>query len=133
MNNRAVLRVFAASFALSVLSLLVSCDRAGKAVDPATLRGWETRETMSPGYFTGKVARTYEIAMEIPEILDSLHCYCECKKHLGHKSLLTCYVNAHASDCDLCMDEALMADRLHKDGKDVVAIRKAVDKSFSRN
>ena len=46
--------------------------------DVASLRGGETRPTLSPARFTGKTASTYEIAREIPEVLDSLYCYCDC-------------------------------------------------------
>ncbi|MBI5047895.1 MAG: hypothetical protein HZB54_02940 [Deltaproteobacteria bacterium] len=100
--------------------------------DISTIRGGETRPTLSPVRFTGKTALTYEIAREIPEILDSLHCYCECKKHFGHKSLLTCYVDDHAAFCDVCMDEAIRAYELFKQGKDILTIRKTIDREFSR-
>lgn len=100
--------------------------------DVSALRGGETRPTLSPARFTGKIASTYEIAREIPEILDSLYCYCDCKKHFGHKSLLTCYVDDHAAFCDVCMDEAIRAYELFKQGKDVLTIRKTIDREFSR-
>ncbi len=120
-------------FAFLLLSVAaISCNRQPDMTEPAKLRGGETRATLSPMHFTGSTARAYAIAKEIPEVLDSLHCYCECKKHHGHKSLLTCYVDEHAKHCDLCMDEAFMAYDLHKQGADVVSIRKAVDEKFSR-
>ncbi len=100
--------------------------------DISALRGGETRPTLSPARFVGKTASAYEIAREIPEILDSLHCYCECKKHFGHKSLLTCYVDEHAVHCDVCMDEAIRAYELFKQGKDMLAIRRTIDNEFSR-
>ena len=117
---------------LFVLASSVFIAGCGKAVDPASLRGGETRETLSPAYFTGKEAKAYAIAKEIPEILDSLYCYCDCEKHFGHKSLLTCYVDLHAKYCDVCMDEALTAYDLHKQGYDVLSIRKAVDEKFGK-
>ncbi len=109
---------------------LVSCGAS--SVDPATLRGGEIRQTLAPQYFTGGTAKAYVAAREIPEVLDSLHCYCECKKHQGHKSLLTCFVTTHGRNCSICIDEAVMANKLHKKGYDVVAIRKAVDKAFKK-
>jgi len=109
----------------------VGCDKE-KAIDPASLRGGETRETLSAEYFTGKEAKAYAIAKEIPAILDSLYCYCDCKKHFDHKSLLTCYVDLHAKYCDVCMDEAFTAYDLHKQGYDAPAIRKAVDEKFGK-
>lgn len=109
----------------------VSCG-AKTDTGEASLRGGETRETLSPALFYGATADAYRIAKEIPEVLDSLHCYCECKKNFGHKSLLTCYVDEHAKHCDVCLDEAFMAYELYRQGKDVKTIRSAVDQRFSQ-
>lgn len=117
---------------LAALLFLQGCG-AQSEIDAASLRGGETRATLSPAYFYGPAAKAYKAAREIPEVIDSLHCYCECKKNFGHKSLLTCYVDRHAERCGVCIDEALMAQKMHKDGKDIVTIRKAVDKQFGRN
>jgi len=57
----------------------------------------ETRPTLSPQMFTGEVRRAYEIARTIPEVLDGLYCYCRCRENFGHKNLLSCYVDTHAS------------------------------------
>lgn len=119
-------------FYLLIVALFVISCQGRETIDPAKLRGGETRPTLSPVYFTGKAGRAYEIAKEIPEILDSLYCFCECKENFGHKSLLTCYVDQHALHCDICQDEALVAYDLYKEGKDVVSIRRAVDRRFSR-
>lgn len=107
-------------------------NRNEEVADVSALRGGETRPTLSPARFTGKTASTYEIAREIPEILDSLYCYCDCKKHFGHKSLLTCYVDDHAAFCDVCQNEAIRAYELFKQGSDILTIRKTIDKEFSR-
>ncbi len=117
---------------LSVIVLgLASCD-AGKGTKaaPEGLRGGETRPTLDPAMFTGLSAEAYQAAREIPEIIDSLYCYCDCEKHFGHKSLLTCFVDEHAVYCDICIYEALMARDLHRQGMDAAAIRKAVDERF---
>lgn len=57
----------------------------------------ERRATLSPALFVGKVARAYRVAREIPEVLDQLYCYCRCKENVGHLSLLSCFVDRHAS------------------------------------
>lgn len=116
-------------FLTALVFVLVSC---GSNVDPASLRGGESRQTLAPQYFTGNTAKAYMAAREIPEVLDSLHCYCECKKHFGHKSLLTCFVTTHGRNCSICINESVMAGKLYKKGYDVVAIRKAVDKAFKK-
>lgn len=57
----------------------------------------EKRPTLSPAQFSGPVRRAYEIANNIPEVLDKLYCHCRCKENFGHINLLTCYTNDHAS------------------------------------
>ena len=57
----------------------------------------ETRPTLDPARFVGKAALGHRIAREIPDVLDQLYCYCECDKHAGHKSLLSCYTDGHAA------------------------------------
>lgn len=113
------------------LGLLLSVASCTSKDEVKSLRGGETRATLSPTEFTGETARAYQIAKDIPEVLDSLYCYCECEKHFGHKSLLTCYVDDHAAHCDICMNEAFMAYELHRQGKDIKSIRSAVDARFS--
>jgi hypothetical protein len=68
---------------------------SGAATKGAVVRR-ETRPTLSPARFVGKAAQAHQIAQEIPEILDQLYCYCECDKHQGHKSLLSCFTDGHA-------------------------------------
>ncbi len=57
----------------------------------------ENRPTLLPQRFSGKVRSAYEIARAIPEVLDRLYCYCRCRENFGHKNLLSCYVDTHAS------------------------------------
>ncbi|MEE9591288.1 MAG: CYCXC family (seleno)protein [Thermodesulfobacteriota bacterium] len=111
--------------------ILSEYNREQKVIDISELRGGETRETMSPVFFTGRVAKAYRIAREIPEVIDSLYCYCRCKENYGHKSLLTCFVDEHGASCDVCMEEAVMAYNMYNKGKEIVSIRKAIDRRFS--
>lgn len=103
---------------------------APKKVTSQGFKGGETRATLQPSQYTGDTALAYQAAMEIPEVLDSLYCYCDCEKHSGHKSLLSCYVDEHAVHCDICIYEALMAHDLHKKGQGIDVIRKAIDERF---
>ena len=97
-----------------------------------SLKGNETRMTLMPALFTGKVAMAYQIARENRDLLDAIYCYCYCAKNIGHKSLLTCYVDRHAANCGICMDQAILASKLNKKGFDIVQVREAVDKKFWR-
>ncbi len=57
----------------------------------------ETRPTLDPARFVGKAARAYQVAREIPDVLDRLYCYCGCDRSVGHVSLLSCYTDGHAA------------------------------------
>ena len=57
----------------------------------------ETRPTLDPALFVGKARAAHQVAREIPDVLDRLYCYCECDKHAGHKSLLSCFTDGHAA------------------------------------
>ncbi len=92
----------------------------------------ETRPLLSDAVFTGRVAEAYRIAAEIPKVIDSLFCYCYCKKNHDHKTLLTCYTNKHGSKCDICMGEVFYAYELYNQGKTLDEIVIAVDKKFYR-
>lgn len=68
---------------------------SGTAVAAVARR--ETKPTLDPALFVGKARLAHQIAREIPDVLDQLYCYCECDKHMGHKSLLSCYTDGHAA------------------------------------
>ena len=57
----------------------------------------EAGTRLSPALFVGQPACAYQIAPEIPDILDQLYCYCESDKHLRHHTLLSCFVDSHAA------------------------------------
>jgi hypothetical protein len=59
-------------------------------------RRLERRPTLEPAAFTGKARRAYEVARQIPDVLDRLKCYCRCEPY-GHRSLLSCYTDDRAS------------------------------------
>ena len=42
----------------------------------------EKRPTLPPTLFIGNIRRAYEIAREIPEVLDRLYCYCRCREKI---------------------------------------------------
>ncbi len=63
--------------------------------DPSTAKPFP--ETLSPSLFDiPAVARAYQVAGEIPEVLAQQPCYCYCDGH-GHGSLLDCYASYHGS------------------------------------
>lgn len=84
------------------LQLKSTSDKASDSVavvDDNSLWRGETRPTLSPLQFSNPfVAGAYQIAEDIPRVLDSVKCYCFCDREpFNHKSLLSCYVDTHAA------------------------------------
>ena len=120
---------------IAVLSIVyVSTKTKEKEGPPAPAFGQliENRTILSSSMFAGKAGRAYKIAAEIPKVLDSLFCYCYCKKEHNHKNLLTCFTSDHGSKCDICINEVLYAHELFKKGKSLDYIIEAVDRKFYR-
>lgn len=108
----------------------------GPSLSPAPIVGVmarrETQLTLDPARFVGKAAVAYRVAREIRDVLDQIYCYCRCDKHMGHKSLLSCYTDGHAATCDVCMDEALDASRMVKAGRSIAEVKAEIDRKYGR-
>ncbi|GER92471.1 hypothetical protein A45J_0187 [hot springs metagenome] len=82
------------------LTVFTGNATAQKPAKDESLRKGETRATLDPNLFTdARTKRAYQIAKEIPWVLDSIYCYCMCEESpvFKHKSLLSCYVDNHAA------------------------------------
>jgi hypothetical protein len=77
-----------------------------------------------------RVAEVYAEAAKIAPVLDSIYCHCDCHRHAGHRSLLTCFESEHGSQCATCMGEAHLAYQMARSGASLDQIRAAVDKQF---
>ena len=83
-------------------------------------------ETLEPGSFKQtEVREAYQTAKEIPEVLAQQPCYCYCQRR-GHRSLLDCLRADHAASCTICIREALLAGRMHRQQKSAQEIRRAI-------
>lgn len=92
----------------------------------------ETKNTLSPALFVGKTASAYRLAVEIPDVLDHLYCYCHCDKSIGHVSLLSCFTDTHAANCAVCQNEAIDAAAMVKNGSSLPEIRRQIDLKYGR-
>lgn len=88
----------------SAAFFLVSSTRAEIPQQPdrydASLRKGESRETLDPAQFEDpKIRKAYQVAQDIPWVLDSIYCFCYCHESpaFRHTSLLSCYVDLHAA------------------------------------
>lgn len=82
--------------------------------------------TLDPAKFKDESVRAaYQVAREIPAVLAQQPCYCYCQR-IGHRGLLDCFRTEHAATCNVCLKEALLAGRMHKEGKSAEEIRAAI-------
>jgi hypothetical protein len=89
--------------------------------------------TLDPNSFTGITRDAYRAVKEIPVTIAQLPCYCHCDQGFGHKSLYSCFEDDHASHCDVCVREALLALKLEKEQKMTPAqIRDTIVAQYSR-
>src|SRR5262249_40644461 len=81
--------------------------------------------TLSPGQFSHdpKAQAAYQVAKDIPEVLEELPCFCGCMMNRGHKNNLFCFSDEHGSACDICEDIALDARDMHKQGWSIQRIK----------
>jgi hypothetical protein len=116
---------------LAVVALLLGLAtvRGANASHPAP-RGGLTAEDVAPASRYAaypRIAEVYEMAARIPDVLDGIYCHCDCSRHSGHRSLLTCFQDDHGAACDVCLTEAALAYRMTQEGRSLRQIRKAVD------
>jgi hypothetical protein len=129
------IRVVVMVMAGLVLVLGLAATRAANAHHPAPRAGLTAADVESPLRYAGypRIAEVYEMAAQIPQVLDGLYCHCDCSKHSDHRSLLTCFQDDHGAACDVCLTEAALAYRMIGEGKSLKQIRKAVDALYKHD
>ncbi len=88
-------------------------------------------EVLPASKFSGKSARGYALAKQIPQVCCKLFCYCGCDCTDAHTSLLDCFTTVHGDACPICQEEVIAAYKLKKEGKTIAAIQKTIDATFS--
>ena len=129
--------------------LLIGCDVAESAREPAqapsqapalqqapssqaTADAAGVNKVLDPaGFADPRVRRAYEAAKKYAHVLENIYCYCHCKKNIGHRALVECYETDHASNCDVCMNEAIIAARMTEEGRTPKEIQKAIDAYYA--
>jgi hypothetical protein len=120
----------AAAAAVALAAVLLS-GRA-RAAHPDPRPAITAEQVLPPAALprTPGAVESYAAARAVPQVLDGLHCYCDCARHSGHRSLLTCFESEHGGFCDVCMGEAVLAQQLTARGESLDAIRRAIDGQF---
>ena len=100
----------------STPSTQASTDAAkvNKVLDPA-------------GFSDPQVRAAYEAAKQFAHVLEEIYCYCRCKENIGHRALVECFETGHATNCSVCLNSAIVAAKMTKDGKTPKEINKAID------
>lgn len=134
MSARRLPWIITAAAVIALGALLVFTQRGNATIHP-TPRPGITSANVLPDAVLPHVpgaAEAYAAARAMPQVLDGVFCHCECAKHFGHRSLLTCFESEHGSQCDICMGEAMMATQLASSGNSLDQIRSAIDAQFAR-
>jgi hypothetical protein len=131
------------SFILAAL-LLIGCDAAQSSSEvaqtpaaqaPSTQAGVDAagvNKVLDPLQFTdSRVRAAYDAARRYAHVLEEIYCYCRCKENIGHRALVECFETDHASDCDVCMNEAMIAARMTQEGRTPKEIQKAIDAFYA--
>lgn len=109
-------------------------DISGKPLPHPDPRPGITGEHVLPEDKLGKRSKAvyadYEYARTYPEVFDGIYCTCDCKKSMGHRSLLSCYESDQPTGCMGCQELGEFVGKLAKEGKSLDEIRAAVDKEY---
>ncbi|HYT82633.1 MAG TPA: CYCXC family (seleno)protein [Gemmatimonadales bacterium] len=115
---------------IAVVAVVLVTGRAAGHPDP---RPGITAEQVLPDAAIPRMPgalEAYAAARSAPQVLDGVYCHCDCSKHAGHRSLLTCFESEHGAYCDVCMGEAMLAARFAARGASLQEIRAAIDRQF---
>ena len=124
--------IVAGAAAIVLVAVLFSARPAAGGTHPDPRPGI-TAEHVRPESFvprTPGAAEAYAAARAAAGTLDGVYCHCDCSKHSGHRSLLTCFESEHGAYCDICMGEAMMAAQMASRGTSLQEIRAAIDARF---
>jgi len=124
--------IIAGAAGLGIAALLATSGSGRAAGHPDPRPQVTADRVLPPGLVlnTPGALEAYAAARSAPQVLDGVHCYCECAKNFGHRSLLTCFESDHGSQCDICISEAMLATRLAAQGHSLDDIRRAIDQQF---
>lgn len=124
--------IFAAGAAAALAAAVVTTKPASGSRHPEPRAGITAAKVLVGDAFprTPGAEEAYAAARNAAATLDGLYCYCDCSKHAGHRSLLTCFQSDHGAYCDICMGEAMLANELAGRGTSLQDIRTAIDRQF---
>ena len=117
---------------VALVAVLVAAQPAAGGTHPEPRAGITADRVLTGAAIPGTLgaAEAYAAARAAAATLDGVYCHCDCSKHAGHRSLLTCFETNHGAYCDICMGEAMLAAQLASRGTSLKEIRAAIDARF---
>jgi len=87
------------------------------------------------------VRMAYQFAMDHPDIMMWMPCYCGCGQHSGHKSAKNCFIkegstatdvqfDEHGASCQMCVGIALDTKKMTAEGRSLQEIRTFIDDEY---
>jgi hypothetical protein len=86
------------------------------------------------------VQTAYQFALERPDVMMWMPCYCGCGQHSDHKSARNCFVkddttsgepfDPHGAGCAMCVGIALDVKALTEEGRSLRDIRAFIDEKY---
>ena len=114
--------------AIAFVSLRGTNEPAGESAVAA-----KSADVLSPTLFNDEKTRAaYQVAKDIPEVLEQLPCFCGCMTSFGHKNNLFCFKDQHGSGCSICQDIALDARKMHDQGMSIAQIQDSIKAKYAR-
>ena len=109
----------------------LSLRGAGPAGDSAA--NAKGADVLSPAIFNDeKTQAAYQVAKDMPEVLEQLPCFCGCMTSFGHKNNLFCFRDRHGEGCTICQDIALDARKMHDEGMSIAQIQDNIKAKYAR-
>ncbi|GAB3803052.1 PCYCGC motif-containing (lipo)protein [Virgibacillus kimchii] len=88
-----------------------------------------------------RVQGAYEMAMEHPEVLDYMPCYCGCYESNGHEHVRHCFVESYNDNiaaldnmgfgCAICIETVEEAMAKYDEGESLPEIRDYIDQKYT--
>ena len=93
----------------------------------------DASRVLDPEQFSDpEVRRAYEIATQIPGVLNQLYCWCGCENRGVHRSNLGCFEDMMSVNCAVCRGTAEIAYEMVRQGvTDAGRIQAAVDAKWA--
>ncbi|OGP92556.1 MAG: hypothetical protein A2156_08775 [Deltaproteobacteria bacterium RBG_16_48_10] len=101
---------------------------------------WEKYKFPKFVYISDAVQTGYKIAFKNPDLLAKFPCYCFCEG-MGHKNLAYCFLEKgaaggnfddHASTCNICFAQAMMAFLWDEMGATDAEMQKAMKEAYGK-